>query len=60
MVGRGKLKLDIHDARPDTPEEVKNLILTCTHYDRTNRLDFVEVNFENYFHVKIVYLFSVC
>lgn len=43
-VGRGLLKLDLSQSRADTPEEIKELIMICSDFDRDNRLDFLEVS----------------
>ncbi len=43
LVGSGRLKLNPDDAREDTPDELKDLIVTCSHYEREKRLDFVQV-----------------
>lgn len=42
------LKLDLDDARVDTPVEIKDIIRTCSHYDRDKRFEFTEANFELY------------
>jgi len=44
LVGAGRLKLDLGDARPDTPFELLDLINTCSKYQREDRLDFVQVS----------------
>lgn len=44
MVGSGRLKLNLDDVYRDTPQEIKNLILKCSEYDRDNRFDFIQVN----------------
>jgi len=45
LVGSGRLKLNVDDARSDTPLEMKDLIRTCSEYDRDKRLNFVQVIF---------------
>jgi hypothetical protein len=44
LVGSGRLKLDPGDARSDTPTELKDLMVTCSHFDRDQRYTFVQVN----------------
>jgi serine/threonine protein kinase len=44
LVGSGRLKLNPEDARSDTPNEIKELIVTCSQFDRDKRLDFVAIN----------------
>ncbi len=44
LVGAGRLKLDLDDARTDTPFELLDLITTCSKYNRDDRPDFVKVN----------------
>jgi hypothetical protein len=43
-VGSGRLKLNPDDAREDTPRELKELMVICSHHDRDKRLDFVQIN----------------
>lgn len=42
-MGSGRLKPDPEDSRQDTPNEIKELITICSHFDRDKRFDFVEV-----------------
>jgi len=49
LVGSGRLKLNPQDARSDTPDEIKDLMVTCSQFDRDKRLDFVAVSFYFYF-----------
>jgi hypothetical protein len=44
QVGLGKLKLNLNDLREDTPGKLKGLIEICSDYDRTKRLNFVDVS----------------
>lgn len=44
LVGAGRLKLILDDARSDTPVELMELITICSKYNRDERLDFVEIN----------------
>ena len=46
-MGRGALRLTLEDSRPDTPEEILEIIRKCSQYKREERLDFVEVKIEN-------------
>jgi len=43
LVGSGRLKLNVDDARSDTPVAMKDLIKICSEYDRDKRLNFVQV-----------------
>lgn len=44
LVGSGRLKLNVEDARNDTPDGIKDLLKICSEYDRNKRLEFVEIN----------------
>jgi hypothetical protein len=45
LVGSGRLKLNPNeDARSDTPQEIKDLIISCSQYEREKRYDFIQVN----------------
>lgn len=44
LVGSGRLKLNPEDSREDTPQDLKDLIISCSQYDRNKRYDFVEIN----------------
>jgi hypothetical protein len=54
LVGSGRLKLNAEDVRNDTPQEIKDLIISCSQYDREKRVDFIQVNFSFF-----KYFFSV-
>ena len=43
LVGSGRLELNPNDSRIDTPDEIKDLIVTSSNFDREKRLDFVAV-----------------
>lgn len=44
LVGSGRLKLNINECREDTPESVRDLIKTCTQYERDKRPLFIQIN----------------
>ncbi len=43
QVGSGRLKLNPDDSRADTPDQLKELIVTCSQFEREKRLNFVQV-----------------
>ena len=43
LVGSGRLRLNADNARQDTPDPIKALIVDCTHYERSMRCDFAHV-----------------
>ena len=44
LVGSGRLKLNINECREDTPQLVRDLLKSCTEYDRDKRPLFVQIN----------------
>jgi serine/threonine protein kinase len=45
LVGSGRLKLNPKEAvKDDTPQEIIDLIVTCSQYDREQRFDFIRIN----------------
>lgn len=47
LVGRGRLKPDVVDARSDIPMTMRDLAMDCCSFDRENRPSFAEVKWQS-------------